>query len=193
MLRYLGVSIVIGLLVSLLVGAFGEVGLFAYFGDLTFGVLHGSPLSALPDDADISRWWQYPVLVVVALAVAWTSVDIVGGWRKLTIAAAVVVLLLGLSFTLAVWGQLFEPLSGILAVAGSYLAGALHSRSLGGTKQKAFLSLLGGRRVSDGRHDGLRSGHEQRLDTRRALEADRVRVDRRGGQERAHDDGQDRA
>ena len=145
MLRYLGVSIVIGLLVSLLVGPFGEVGLFGYFGDVTFAVLHGSPLSALPDDADISRWWQYPVLVVVALAVAWTSVDIVGGWRKLTIAAAVVVLLLGLSFTLAVWGQLFEPLSGILAVAGSYLAGALHSRSLGGTKQKAFLSLLGGR------------------------------------------------
>ncbi len=150
MLRYLGVSVVIGLLVSLLVGAFGEVGLFSYFGDLTFGVLHRSPLSSLPDDADVSRWWQYPVLVIVALAVAWTSVDIAGAWRKFSIALAVAALLAGLSFTLAVWGQLFEPLSGVLAVAGSYLAGALHSRSLGGTKQKAFLSLLGGRLSGSG-------------------------------------------
>ena len=150
MLRYLGVSIVIGLLVSLLVGAFGEVGLFAYFGDLTFGVLHRFPLSSLPDDADVSRWWQYPVLVIAALAVAWTSVDLAGAWRKFSIALAVAGLVLGLSFTLAVWGQLFEPLSGVLAVAGSYLAGALHSRSLGGTKQKAFLSLLGGRLSGSG-------------------------------------------
>ncbi|MGI9243255.1 MAG: hypothetical protein ACR2RV_20825, partial [Verrucomicrobiales bacterium] len=102
MLRYLGVSVVIGLLVSLLVGAFGEVGLFAYFGDLTFNVLHGGPLSSLPDDADVSRWWQYPVLIVAALAVAWTSIDIAGAWRKFSIAVAVAGLLVGMSFTLAV-------------------------------------------------------------------------------------------
>jgi hypothetical protein len=145
MLRYLGVSVVIGLLVSLLIGAFCEVGLFSYFGDLTFGVLHGGPLSTLPADADVSRWWQYPVLVVVALAVAWTSVDITGGWRKFWIAVAVAGLIAGLSFTLAVWGHLFEPLSGMLAAAGAFAAGAMHSRSLGGSKQKAFLALLGGR------------------------------------------------
>lgn len=145
MLRYLGVSIVIGLLVSLLVGAFCEVGLFEYFGDRTFELLHGSPLTALAADADVSRWWQYPVLVAVALAVAWTSVDIAGGWRKFGVALAVAMLVLGLSFTLAVWGQLFEPLSGVLAVAGSYVVGALHSRSRGGAKQRTFVDLLGGR------------------------------------------------
>ena len=145
MLRYLGVSVVIGLLVSLLIGAFGEVGLFEYFGDLAFGVLHEGPLSRLPADAEISRWWQYPVLLVVALGVAWTSVDITGFWRKFWVAVAVAALVAGLSFTLAVWGQLFEPLSGMLAAAGSLVAGAIHSRSLGGTKQKAFISLLGGR------------------------------------------------
>jgi adenylate cyclase len=145
MLRYLGVSVVIGLLVSLLVGAFCEVGLFEYFGDRTFGILHGGPLTALAADAEVSRWWQYPVLITVALAVAWTSVDISGAWKKFGIAAAVAGLVLGLSFTLAVWGQLFEPLSGVIAVAGSYAVGALHSRSRGGSKQRAFMGLLGGR------------------------------------------------
>ena len=145
MLRYLGVSVVIGLLVSLLVGAFGEVGLFEYFGDLTFAVLHERPLCRLPADAEISRWWQYPVLIVVALGVAWTSVDIAGGWRKFWVAFGVAALVAMLSFTLAVWGQLFEPRSGIRAVAGSFVAGLLHSRTLGGTKQKVFVSLLGGR------------------------------------------------
>jgi len=150
MLRYLGVSVVIGLLVSLLVGAFGHVGLFSYFGDLTFAALKGMPLTNLPADADVNQWWQYPVMIVVALGVAWTSVDISGGARKFWIAVAVAVLVLGLSFTLAVWGQLFEPLTGIMAVTGSFLGGAMHSRSLGGTKQKAFLGLLGGRLSGSG-------------------------------------------
>jgi adenylate cyclase len=51
----------------------------------------------------------------------------------------------GFSYTLAVWGGLFEPLSGIMVAALSLLFGVIHSRSVGGSKQKAFVGLLGGR------------------------------------------------
>jgi len=85
---------------------------------------------------------QYGMVVCAAFGVAWTTVDIERGSRRALIAGMAIAAIALLSWALALKGILFEPVSGILAVIGSFVAGGIFAASDMGKGQRTLRELL---------------------------------------------------
>ena len=80
-MRYLKVTLFLGLVVSLIAAGLHEAGLWARL-DAAVAVAFGgaTPVS--------HRWVQYPCFIAFAFGIAWTSIDIGGRMLKCVVAAA---------------------------------------------------------------------------------------------------------
>jgi len=142
MRRYVGASLLIGSLVSLLVLVLYEVEVFPWLA-VGMGRAYAAALRA-PVEFPGAYWrlGQYGLVVVAALGVAWTSVDIERWSRRALIAGMALLAIALLSVALAFRGVLFEPVSGGMAVLGSFAAGGLFAASEMGKGQRALRHLM---------------------------------------------------
>ncbi len=138
-MRYFKVTLIIGFLVSLLVGALFEAGAFRQldFGLGNFLGLRFSPFS--------SRWEQYPLFLLLAFGVAWTTVDIPRTSLKSIIAVGALAQLVTAVWVLDLFGIFFSPFASGLAILASFLIGLAYSRSKAGSRKKVVRAIFGDR------------------------------------------------
>lgn len=142
MRRNVGASLLIGSLVSLLVLVLYEIDVFPWLA----GGMARAYTAVLQARVEIAgSYWklgQYGVVIVAALGVAWTSVDI-ERWSRRALIAGMAASAIGLlSLALALKGILFEPVSGGLAVLGSFVAGSIFTSSDMGKGQRTLRDLM---------------------------------------------------
>ncbi len=64
----------------------------------------------------VSEKWQYVVILLVALAVAWLSLSMVPRWRSRLLIGLLLVELFGLSWVCSLYGVFFQPTPSVLAL-----------------------------------------------------------------------------
>ncbi len=97
---------------------------------------------------------QVFVMVFLAFATTWTTIDITRTLPKSILASAAVLLLLSLSGVVALYNIFFSPFPGIAALAISFFVSLAYGRSGGGSRKHAIERLLG-QRVSRRAFDHL--------------------------------------
>lgn len=141
-MRYLKVTIPIGLVACLIVAGLYETGLFRGL-DLGLWTFLGR-LSNPPAGRSLL---QYFVFITLAFGLAWTTIDISRLSLKIIIAAAALVQVISLVWVLNLYRHFFSPFAPGLAVVLAFTGGLAYARSeAGGRKRK--LRLIFGERVS---------------------------------------------
>lgn len=138
-MRYFKVTLIIGFLVSLLTGALFETGAFREL-DLTLGNFLGLRFSPTS-----SRWEQYPLFILLAFGVAWTTVDIPRTSLKFVIAIGALGQLVTAVWVLNLFGLFFSPFATGLAIVASFLLGFAYSRTKAGSRKKVVRAIFGDR------------------------------------------------
>ena len=148
MRRYLIASILIGM-VS--IGAVLLLQYAGFFGPLNnwlarsysfagfFTRLHPS----LPETRWL--WAEWGILLVVAFSVAWCVTDVSQLSQKILVFFATIIVVSGLSPTLALYGVIFPPFSALTAATISLLAGLAYSGTEKGMRKRVLESVLGAR------------------------------------------------
>jgi class 3 adenylate cyclase len=169
MWRYVGVTAIIGLLVSVLVfflfdrGVFAPLAerLFAFYDSIAlFPPSEGSPRTTNPV-------LHVPVIAMLAFGLAWVAIDVPRVPLKLVLGFSSLLLIIGLSPTLALYGFAFEPLSGLAAGALGFVGGFIYSRTDHGQRKQSLSAILGSRVSTQTFHQVLGSAHGLNLDGER--------------------------
>ncbi len=126
-MRYLRATIVCAFLASLAVAALCELGVF-YKLDLM--LWHFLGLESVPPVGRSAQ--RYIFFILLALGVAWTTIDINKRLLKLVIATAVIMELVFLTWALHFYGIVFSPFTGIAATLLSFSFGLVYSLSQAG-------------------------------------------------------------
>ena len=143
MWRYVGVSIIIGLAVSTGIFFLYEVGVFMGPGRALWGFYKESGL--MPEGRGLIDLLQFGVFTALAMGIAWCIIDIPRKHLNAIVAVSAIFLVMGLSFTLALYGIYFEPFSGCLAIMLSSVLGAIYSRTRQGQRKRLLMAILGHR------------------------------------------------
>lgn len=138
-MRYFKVTLIIGFLVSLLVGALFEAGIFRQL-DLGLGNFLGLRFSPVS-----SRWEQYPLFIILAFGIAWTTVDIPRTSLKVIIAVGALTQLITAVWVLDLLGVFLSPFASGLAIIASFLIGFAYSRTKAGSRKKVVRAIFGDR------------------------------------------------
>lgn len=137
--RYLKVSLFIGLLVSLLVIALVETGAFATL-DQTLArllELRTAPLS--------NRRLHYALAVFFSFGIAWTTIDIPRDSLKLVIALGALIQIVAAVWVANLLGIFFSPFASLAAVAGSAILGLFYAQTEAGSRKRVLRQVLGDR------------------------------------------------
>ena len=138
-MRYIKVSIFIGLLVSLLVAALFETGLLRTL-DIELARFLG-----LPATPAAAREWQYALFILFAFGIAWTTIDIPRQSLKAVVALGALAQIVSTVWVLNLHGIFFSPFACITAICGSFLGAILYSRTEGGSRKRVLRHVLGDR------------------------------------------------
>ncbi len=92
---------------------------------------------------------QFVVFTSLAMGIAWCMIDIPRKHLNAIVAVSAIFLVMGLSFTLSLYGIYFEPFSGCLSIAASVVLGAIYSRTQQGQRKKLLMAVLGPRVSGD--------------------------------------------
>lgn len=142
MRRYLVVSILIGIAVSVAVLTMMSLGVFrnlaGSLGDLYAGM-------GFPVEEDGQRWLERVLVVGLALTAAWCVIDIPAVGQKILVFLLLLVVTAALSPTLALYGSSFEPFSGITALLLATTAAFLYSGTEHGARKRLLMEVLGSR------------------------------------------------
>lgn len=141
-MRYLKVTILIGLGVSVLVLALYEAGAFAR-ADQALWELLGS-VAELPE---AHSWGQYLAVILLSFGIAWTTVDIYKVSLKIVVAAGALLNVISAAWVFNLFYTFFSPFAGILATVASFSLAMVYARSEAGRRKKT-LRLLFGERLS---------------------------------------------
>jgi len=137
--RYLKVTLIIGLLVAVLVICLYEGTLF---------VPSDVALANLTMQGYIPAWnraLQYPLFIFFALAIAWTTIDIPRNSLKAVVAAGALLQLVSMVWVLRLFSIFFSPFPSLVAIALSFAAGIMYSRSEAGSRKRVMRQILGDR------------------------------------------------
>jgi adenylate cyclase len=137
--RYLKVTIFIGAAISLLVGVLFEMGCFHYL-DLGLVTFLGRS-----DTPHALRWVQYPLFVIFAFGVAWTTVDIPRHSLKALVAMGALVQVFSAVWVLNLYGVFFSPFASIAAIGAAFLAAFAYSRGEAGSRKRVLAHVVGDR------------------------------------------------
>jgi class 3 adenylate cyclase len=138
-LRYLKVSLFIGFVVSLVVAGLHEAGVWARL-DAALAVVFGQQ-SAPP----ASRTIQYPLFILAATGIAWTTIDVAGIVLKFVIAVAVLVQVVVACVLLHLFGIFFSPWACLCATTLSFFIALIYSQSPGGSRKRIVHEMFGDR------------------------------------------------
>ena len=139
-MRYLKVSILIGILVSFALAGLYEAGLFQAV-DKPFAEFLGYPAPSFHLDFAL----QYTLLAVFAIGIAWTSIDISSPLLKSIIAAGAMTEVLGATGIAHIHGIFFSPFCSLTAIATSFGIGLAYSRTEAGRRKQLVQELFGAR------------------------------------------------
>lgn len=141
-MRYLRVTLLLGSAVSLAVAALYATGQLLPLENAWHGFLApGLPPEALPPAC------QYFAFILLAFAVAWTTIDINKFELKLVVAAGALLNVLLAGWVCTLYGRFVSPIPALLAVLVSFVGGILYSRSLAG-RRKAIVRAIFADRIS---------------------------------------------
>lgn len=90
-------------------------------------------------------WMEWSVLLVVAFGVAWCVIDVSQIGQKVLVFFITIIVVSGLSPTLALYGVNFPPFSMVTAATVSMLVGLAYAGTEKGMRKRVLESLLGGR------------------------------------------------
>ncbi len=139
-MRYLKVTILIGIVVSLVIVGLSESRLLHRL-DLELAAFFGRSEPAV----HAARLVQYPVAVLLAFAVAWTTIDISRNSLKFVIAAGAFAQIITVTWVLNIFGFFFSPFGSLAAIVGSFAGGFAYSRSEGGMRKRVVRGIFGDR------------------------------------------------
>ena len=139
LLRYLKVSLFIGLVVSLIAVGLHEAGLWARM-DAALARAFGA--AAAPES---HRILQYPFFIAFAFGIAWTTIDIGGRTLKCVVAAAALVQVVVAAGLLHLFGVFFSPWACLTVILLSFAAGFVYSQTPGGSRKRVVHEMFGDR------------------------------------------------
>ncbi len=137
-MRYLKVTLLIGFTSALLVAGCFIAGFFRPLDTALWSVLG----SAAPASRSLV---QIPVFILLAFALAWTTIDISRRSLKAVVAVAALLQILSAAWVLNLYGIFFSPFPGALAIFLSTLGGWLYARSAAGKRKRILRHMLGER------------------------------------------------
>lgn len=147
-MRYLKVSLFLGVLAALLASALLELGWFRLL-DLALAnfLLLQAPPVHIP-------WVQHTLAAVFALAIAWTTVDVPRLWLKVAVAAGTLAQLITAVWVLDLYGIFFSPWASAAAAVFALSLGLLYARSPGGRRKRVVRAIFG-ERISPATYSSL--------------------------------------
>ena len=137
--RYFKVTLLIGFFVALLVLLLYEGTLFQP-SDLA--------LATLTLQGYAPAWHraiQYPLVILFALGIAWTTIDIPRNSLKAVVAAGALLQVVSMVWVLRLFGVFFSPFPSLVAIVISFAAGIVYSRSEAGSRKRVMRQILGDR------------------------------------------------
>ncbi len=105
-------------------------------------------LKLAPPALSDPRWIQYLIATVLALAIAWTTIDIPRPSLKHVVAVGALLEVAAATAIFKLFGRYLSPLPGAAAILGSFAIGFLYSRSEAGSRKRILRQILG-ERISD--------------------------------------------
>lgn len=138
-MRYLKVTAVLTLAVSLLVAALYEAGLFHQL-DIGLASFLGKRFTPIP-----SRLVQYPLFILLAAGVVWAGIDIPRVTLKIVVAVAALLQTLTAVWVLNLYGIFFSPFASVTSVACGFLGAILYSRGEAGSRKRVLSQVIGDR------------------------------------------------
>ena len=136
--RYLKVTLFIGLVVSLIAAGLHEAGLWARL-DAALALAFGgaAPVS--------QRWVQYPCFIAFAFGIAWTTIDIGGRTLKCVVATGALAQIIVATVLLHLFGVFFSPWASLAATCLSFLSAFSYSQSASGSRKRIVREIFGDR------------------------------------------------
>lgn len=140
MIRYLKATLVVATISFLIVALLYSLGLTRTPDQSLLGFLR------LPAETKVGpTGYQYILMVIFALALAWTTIDIPRPALKTTVVTLTIILLLTGAWTFSLYGVLFSPFPTIGVCLLSYAGGLVYGRTSGGARKRVFQRLFEGR------------------------------------------------
>jgi adenylate cyclase len=93
----------------------------------------------------VAEQWQYVVIAVVALIVAWFTIENTKPRRSWWLLAVLSVELIGAAWVLGLYKIFFQPLPSVLAVILSFVAAQRYSATAVGTRRRVASQIFSGR------------------------------------------------
>src|ERR1700761_7507841 len=137
--RYLKVTLIIGLATALLVTGLFEAHVFHR---LNLGLAAFLGRKVAPG---FQRGVQYPLFIFMAFAFAWTTVDISRPSLKAVVAVGALLQLVTAVWVFNLYHVFFSPFPSVCAVTVSFLAGFVYSRGETGSRKRILRQILGDR------------------------------------------------
>jgi class 3 adenylate cyclase len=145
MRRYLIVSLLIGLAVTAAVLALLRLGVFAHPAEALGRLYRGAGLLPVEAGLESGRVAEAIVAMGAAFLAAWCVIDIWHVGHKMLVFLLLMLVLAGLSPTLALYGVLFEPFSAFTAAVLATAAGFAYSGTEHGMRKRVLIQALGDR------------------------------------------------
>ena len=142
-MRYLKAAILIGTISAAIVIVLFATGWISTTPDLVLR----EQIYRMSNPLVIPSGVQIGLIILLAFAGAWTTVDITRPVLKAVVAVAAIFLLITGSATLALYNVFYSPFPGAFAILVSFLGGLAYGRSGSGSRKKV-LERLFGQRVS---------------------------------------------
>jgi class 3 adenylate cyclase len=142
-MRYIKATIIIGTISAAIVIVLFAAGWLSTTPDLVLR----DRIFQMPKAVSIPNGAQLVLIVILAFAAAWTTVDITRPALKAMVAFTAIFLLITGSGTFALYNVFYSPFPGTFAILASYLIALGYCRSGSGSRKKR-LELLFGQRVS---------------------------------------------
>jgi class 3 adenylate cyclase len=148
MRRYFAVAMIVGTLVSAAMLALHQFGVFRSL-DVWLTEVYRAvgffPVSGELEGSELRQWCERGVIVLAALGTAWCVIDIPHVGNKLLVLLTLVVVIFGLSPTLALYGIVFPPFSGVAAALIAGGAGLAYAGTEHGMRKRVLQRVLGAR------------------------------------------------
>jgi len=93
----------------------------------------------------LHRGVQYPLFLLCAFGIAWTTIDIPRLSLKAVIAVGALLQVVSMVFVLRLLDVFFSPFPSMIAIASSFAAGLAYSRSEAGSRKRVMRQILGDR------------------------------------------------
>jgi len=135
--RYFKVTLLIGLFVVLLIFLLFKGGFFDS-ADIALANVTQQNYRAASN-------LQYPLFILFAFAIAWTTIDIPRNTLKAVVAAGALLQVVSMVWVLRLHSVFFSPFPSLLAIVASFAAGIIYSRSEAGSRKRIMRQILGDR------------------------------------------------